>query len=294
MTFKESGFKTLALAAILCADISSRCFSEPSLIPKGAQSEEDYHMSGLSATFLIVKLQSQGILKSLVKVINREEDRRGITVQSRIVVQSHLRLSKYKGLLLVCSLTRLMQCDLSLCLQAVEGLQRGASHDTFVSAAGYIIGEYGHELKDVPASQQFKLLHQRFVAASSETKASDAQLFSSDIIDIQLLCQAFAASQLIHLESRWPAPAHYEAHIFYKWQERYEMKRSTSEMVGSLRLASLASAETKVQILYWQCESISVNFGEYWWSWSRKWWGPKSQSTIRCPCMQSFMLNSVG
>ena len=55
-------------------------------------------------------------------------------------------------------------------IQALEGLQRGARHDTYISAAGYIIGEYGHELKDVPAMEQFRLLHERFISSSSDTK----------------------------------------------------------------------------------------------------------------------------
>ena len=55
-------------------------------------------------------------------------------------------------------------------LQAVEALERGASYDTFVCAAGYLIGEYSTLLNDVAPLKQFKLLHDRFLAASQETK----------------------------------------------------------------------------------------------------------------------------
>lgn len=56
--------------------------------------------------------------------------------------------------------------------QAVEALERGASYDSFVCAAGYLIGEYGVLLKEVPPLKQFKLLHDRFVSTSPDTKAS--------------------------------------------------------------------------------------------------------------------------
>ena len=55
-------------------------------------------------------------------------------------------------------------------MQVVEALERGASYDTFVCASGYLLGEYGTLLPDVAPTKQFKLLHDRFVAASPETK----------------------------------------------------------------------------------------------------------------------------
>jgi len=55
--------------------------------------------------------------------------------------------------------------------QALEALQRGAAHEALVCCAGYLLGEYGRLVADVPAHMQFALLQERFVAASSEAKA---------------------------------------------------------------------------------------------------------------------------
>lgn len=54
----------------------------------------------------------------------------------------------------------------------MEGLQRGATHDTFVCAAGYLIGEYGGRLEEVAAMEQFRLLQNCFLTSSVETKVS--------------------------------------------------------------------------------------------------------------------------
>ena len=61
-------------------------------------------------------------------------------------------------------------------MQVVEALERGASYDTFVCASGYLLGEYGTLLPDVAPTQQFKLLHDRFVAASPDTKVGADRL----------------------------------------------------------------------------------------------------------------------
>ncbi len=58
----------------------------------------------------------------------------------------------------------------------MEALERGASYDTFVCAAGYLLGEYGTLLSNVPATKQFSLLHERFVSASLETKVCMLEL----------------------------------------------------------------------------------------------------------------------
>ena len=55
--------------------------------------------------------------------------------------------------------------------QALEALQRGAVHEALVCCAGYLLGEYGRLVADVPAHVQFALLQERFVAVSSEAKA---------------------------------------------------------------------------------------------------------------------------
>lgn len=55
--------------------------------------------------------------------------------------------------------------------RAYEALQRGASYEVFVKCAGYLIGEYGRQLADVPSMDLFKYLHQRFLTATPETKA---------------------------------------------------------------------------------------------------------------------------
>lgn len=60
------------------------------------------------------------------------------------------------------------QCALR---QALEALQRGAVHEALVCCAGYLLGEYGRLVADVPAHVQFALLQERFVAVSSEAKA---------------------------------------------------------------------------------------------------------------------------
>ena len=55
--------------------------------------------------------------------------------------------------------------------QALEALQRGAVHEALVCCAGYLLGEYGRLVADVPAHVHFALLQERFVAVSSEAKA---------------------------------------------------------------------------------------------------------------------------
>lgn len=57
--------------------------------------------------------------------------------------------------------------------RCAEALRRGASYEVFVKCTGYILGEYGPRLAaagEVPLLEQFKLLQERFVAASPETK----------------------------------------------------------------------------------------------------------------------------
>ena len=73
--------------------------------------------------------------------------------------------------------------------RCVEALSRGASFDVFVKCTGHILGEYGPRLAasgDTPLLEQFKLLHERFVAASPETKVSKAQR----LIGRRLACAA--------------------------------------------------------------------------------------------------------
>ena len=54
--------------------------------------------------------------------------------------------------------------------QVVEALQRGASNEALVCVAGYVLGEYGRLLPDVPIHAQFLLLQERFVSVSPEAK----------------------------------------------------------------------------------------------------------------------------
>lgn len=54
--------------------------------------------------------------------------------------------------------------------QAVEGLKRGTSHDTYICAAGYLIGEYGASVKSVTPLEQFKLLQASFLTSAVDTK----------------------------------------------------------------------------------------------------------------------------
>ena len=57
-------------------------------------------------------------------------------------------------------------------MQAIEGLKRGSRHDTYLCAAGYLIGEYGAQIKSTPPVEQFKLLQGPFLAAAVDTKVS--------------------------------------------------------------------------------------------------------------------------
>lgn len=59
-----------------------------------------------------------------------------------------------------------------MCAQVLESLQDGASHDALVSCAGYILGEYGRLVPEVPTHVQFALLQERFPVVSTETKVS--------------------------------------------------------------------------------------------------------------------------
>ncbi|BDA41202.1 AP-2 complex subunit alpha-1 [Coccomyxa sp. Obi] len=54
--------------------------------------------------------------------------------------------------------------------KVLESLQDGASHDALVSCAGYILGEYGRLVPEVPTHVQFALLQERFPVVSTETK----------------------------------------------------------------------------------------------------------------------------
>ncbi|CAK0759184.1 hypothetical protein CVIRNUC_002678 [Coccomyxa viridis] len=54
--------------------------------------------------------------------------------------------------------------------KVLEALQQGASHDALVCCAGYVLGEYGRLVKEVPTHVQFALLHERFLTVSNETK----------------------------------------------------------------------------------------------------------------------------
>lgn len=53
----------------------------------------------------------------------------------------------------------------------LEALQQGASHDALVCCAGYVLGEYGRLVPEVPTHVQFALLQERFLTVSNETKA---------------------------------------------------------------------------------------------------------------------------
>ena len=61
--------------------------------------------------------------------------------------------------------------------KCAEALARGASFEVFLKCTGYVLGEYGRLLSaggEVPLLEQFRLLQQRFVAASPETKVGRA------------------------------------------------------------------------------------------------------------------------
>ena len=62
--------------------------------------------------------------------------------------------------------------------QVLESLQDGASHDALVSCAGYILGEYGRLVPEVPTHVQFALLQERFPVVSTETKVCIPAEFS--------------------------------------------------------------------------------------------------------------------
>ncbi|MCJ1422498.1 hypothetical protein MMC29_000378 [Sticta canariensis] len=74
--------------------------------------------------------------------------------------------------------------------KAVEALQRGASNEPLVCVAGYLLGEYGKLLQDVPIHSQFALLQERFIVVSPEAKAmlltSFLKLLLADSNDVQL------------------------------------------------------------------------------------------------------------
>ena len=55
-------------------------------------------------------------------------------------------------------------------MQVLEALQQGASHNALVCCAGYVLGEYGRLVPEVPTHVQFALLHERFLTVSNETK----------------------------------------------------------------------------------------------------------------------------
>ncbi len=65
-----------------------------------------------------------------------------------------------------------------MCAQVLESLQDGASHDALVSCAGYILGEYGRLVPEVPTHVQFALLQERFPVVSTETKVCILAEFS--------------------------------------------------------------------------------------------------------------------
>lgn len=54
--------------------------------------------------------------------------------------------------------------------KAVDALRRGAAYEVFVKCAGYLMGEYGKLLQDISTMEQFTLLQERFIMATSETK----------------------------------------------------------------------------------------------------------------------------
>jgi len=55
-------------------------------------------------------------------------------------------------------------------MQVLEALQQGASHNALVCCAGYVLGEYGRLVPEVPTHVQFALLQERFLTVSNETK----------------------------------------------------------------------------------------------------------------------------
>lgn len=63
-----------------------------------------------------------------------------------------------------------------MCAQVLESLQDGASHDALVCCAGYVLGEYGRLVPEVPTHVQFALLQERFLTVSSETKVPSPSL----------------------------------------------------------------------------------------------------------------------
>lgn len=67
-----------------------------------------------------------------------------------------------------------------LILQAMEGLKRGSSHDTYICAAGYLIGEYGSEVKSATPLEQFKLLQSSFLTSAVDTKVLVKTLYPVD------------------------------------------------------------------------------------------------------------------
>ena len=60
-------------------------------------------------------------------------------------------------------------------VQVLEALQQGASHNALVCCAGYVLGEYGRLVPEVPTHVQFALLHERFLTVNNETKARDCK-----------------------------------------------------------------------------------------------------------------------
>ena len=58
----------------------------------------------------------------------------------------------------------------TILVQAVEGLKRGSGHDTYVCAAGYLIGEYGAQVQSATPVEQFKLLQGSFLTSAVDTK----------------------------------------------------------------------------------------------------------------------------
>ena len=76
----------------------------------------------------------------------------------------------------------------------VEALQRGASNESLVCVAAYVLGEYGRLLSDVPVQAQFLLLHERFAALSSDAKARH----HTALLDRQLACPAGGWGRVQH------------------------------------------------------------------------------------------------
>jgi hypothetical protein len=96
--------------------------------------------------------------------------------------------------------------------QVLEALQKGASHDALVCCAGYVLGEYGRLVPEVPSHVQFALLHERFITVSNETKVWDMHLLPPFMCLLPAIGQCmvqgmtvvcwrvhvFAASALLH------------------------------------------------------------------------------------------------